>query len=440
MKKRLLLVPVLVCLLGSPVLAEDQSSDDNGVTCNCDMGVIQHKPFYLLSAKDCGNMEVWDVDTQMPMPFPMAHMPMSMLMLHGNGFLAMIAEEGLDRGREGVVAPNMFMADLGTSVGDSQYLNLDVMLTADLWLMPKAGYPELFQIGENREDGLPFIDAQHPHSSPLMGLTLSDTIALDNGDKSNLRLFTAPRGESTDGPIPFMHRPTGVMNPDAPLGHHVGQDSGHVSSTVLGESLKLGGLHLEASAFHGLEPQPSQVDLPLGTPDSYAFRLVGEFSSNFMAMASYAYVNNPEPGVAFSDRYSASLYLRAPLSKNLTFNDSLVYGGITHLDNADYLSSVLEEAALLSPKTAIFLRLEVLQRTPNELNLPTLPNPDTGRWLTAITLGYSHQVASWDGWELRAGASVTNDQTPAEYADTYAGNPLTYKFFFQLGGMQMYNL
>lgn len=387
-----------------------------------------------------GSMEVWDEDMQMAMPYPMAHMPMSMLMLHGYGFFEAIAEEGVDRGRADFSGPNMFMADLGTSVGDVQYLNLDAMLTTDLWLVPKTGTPELLQIGETQADGTPFIDAQHPHSSPIMGLTLSDTIALDQSDKSNLKLFVAPRGESTDGPIAYMHRLTGMVNPDTPLGHHIGQDVGHISSTVLGESLKLGGFHIEASTFNGMEPDPTQVDLPIRTPDSYAFRAIQEFSPQVMAMASYAYVNNPEPGIANDSRYSASLYTHVPLSDAWTWHNTLVYGGITNIDNATFLNSTLEEFALVTEKMAIFGRVEVLQRTPNQLAIPGLSNPNTGQWVTAITLGYTHRVADWDGWELRAGASVTNDQLPSDYQTVYAGNPLTYKFFFQLGGSQMYGL
>jgi hypothetical protein len=387
-----------------------------------------------------GPMEVWDVSMGMAMPFPMAHMPMSMLMLHGNGFFEAIGEEGVERGRAGFSAPNMFMADLGTSVGDTQYLNLDLMLTSDLWTVPKAGTPELFQIGEDQANGTPFLDAQHPHSSPIMGLTLSDTIALDDSDKSNLKLFVAPRGESTDGPIAFMHRITGMVNPDVPLGHHIGQDVGHISSTVIGESLKLGGFHIEASAFNGMEPNPTQVDLPIGTPDSYACRLIQEFSPSAMAMVSYAYVNNPEPGISNDTRYSGSFYTHVPLSQSWTWHNTLIYGGITHIDNATFLNSTLEEFALAAEKVAIYGRVEVLQRTPNQLEIPGLPNPNSGRWVTAITLGYSHQVAAWDGWELRAGGEVTNDRTPAEYAAVYAGDPLTYKFFFELGGMQMYGL
>ncbi len=426
-------------LLGSPLWAQDVHAEPTSGPQKKSMSMTHDKASYLLTSEDCGAMEVWDVDTQMPMPFPMAHMPMSLLMLHGNGFMVLSAEEGLARGREGFYSPNMFMFDLGTSAGGGHYFNLDVMLTAELWTMCKNGSPELFQVGENQANGTPFIDAQHPHSSPLMGLTLSDTIALAD-DKSNLKLFVAPRGESTDGPIPFMHRITGEFNPDVPLGHHLGQDVGHVSSTVIGESLKLGGAHLEASLFHGMEPSPTQVDLPVGTLDSFAFRYIQEFTPKISAMVSYAYVQNPEPGIDNASRYSVSFYGQKDLSETWTIHNTLVYGLITNIDHASYLSSFLEEFLLTDATSHVFARLEVLQRTPNELGIAGLPNPDTGRWVTAITLGYSHQLVAWDGWELNCGASVTNDQTPPEFTDAYAGNPFTYKFFFQLGGMQMHNL
>ena len=435
------LIALAFCFFNlSPLHAQEAQVDSVSRPRRDSMSMIHDKPLYLMTSDDCGAMEVWDIGMGMPMPYPMARMPMSMMMVHGNGFLTLIAEEGLLKGRSEIAAPNMFMADLGTTSGGGHYFNLDVMLTAELWTIPKNGYPELYQIGENQADGTPFIDAQHPHSSPLMGLTLSDTIALADGDKSHLKLFIAPRGESTDGPIAFMHRATGMFNPDAPLGHHIGQDVGHVSSSVIGESLKLGGFHLEASLFHGLEPNPTQVDLPLGSPDSCGFRLIQEFSPDFTLMASYAFVNNPEPGIPNAERYSASLYSRASFGDEWAFRNTLIYGLVTHIDNASLLSSVLEEFLIGDSKTHFFGRVEVLQRTPNQLGITGLPDPDKGRWMTAISLGYSHQLASWDGWELNCGAMATNDQSPPEFADAYAGNPLTYKFFFQLGGMGMSNL
>jgi hypothetical protein len=170
------------------------------------------------------------------MPLAMEGMPMKMLMVNGNVYLSQTASSSL-RGRSALYSTSMIMGDLGSSLGANHYLNLDLMITAEKWLVPERGYPLPLQVGESDSSGVPYVDAQHPHSSPLMGITLSDTITLgDSGDY--LKLFFAPRGESTDGPVAFMHRPTGMANPDAPLGHHVGQDVGHISSTVLGGSWK----------------------------------------------------------------------------------------------------------------------------------------------------------------------------------------------------------
>src|SRR5262249_40495780 len=146
-----------------------------------------------------------------------------MMMFHMNTFGVYTSESGL-RGRHEVSAPNMFMADLFKPVGTMHLLGIEFMGTLEKWTYPEAGYPELLQVGERNASGQPFVDAQHPHSTPIMGLTLSDTLAL--GDKKQLKLFAAPRGESTEGPVAFMHRVTGMVNPDAPLGHHIGQDVG----------------------------------------------------------------------------------------------------------------------------------------------------------------------------------------------------------------------
>ncbi len=434
---RLLLLPVLTAVFFiSPCFISGLWADS---MMDKMMPSMKEDGILLNPTPDLGGMELMDVDMQMVMPFALPHMPMSMLMLHGYGFGEWITEDGA-RGRTAFSGPDMFMADLGTTLDDHQYLNLDLMLTSDLWAVPAAGIPELLQIGEDQANGQPFIDAQHPHSSPIMGLTLSDTFTLDASDKSALKLFVAPRGESTDGPIAFMHRITGMVNPDVPLGHHIGQDVGHITSTVLGESLKLGSFHIESSVFNGSEPNPTQVDLPIGPINSVAVRGIEEFAPNIMLMASYAWVGTPEPGIANDQRYSASLYTHTLLSDTWTFHNTLIYGGITNIDHVFQLSSFLDEFLFSNTVEDIFARVEVLQRTPNQLDIPDIPNGNTGQWVSALTLGYSHQLEAWDGWELRAGFSVTNDQLPVDYQASYSGNPFTYKVFFQLGGTQSYQL
>ncbi|MDR3608595.1 MAG: hypothetical protein P4M08_14625 [Oligoflexia bacterium] len=400
-----------------------------------------------LAQAGCSEMSVWDPAMGMCMPYPMAGMPMSMAMLHGNVFGTRIWEEG-PRGRDAYASTSMVMGDLGTSIGDRHYLNVDVMATAEKWTFPDQGYPQFLQIGETNQQGVPFIDAQHPHSSPIMGLTLSDTIAL-GADRNYLKVFFAPRGEATDGPVAFMHRVTGMANPDVPLGHHIGQDVGHISSTVIGASIKLDKTRIELSTYHGAEPEPENVDLPIGVPDSVSVRLIEDLFPGWSAMVSAARVDSPEPdqpSVLFENRYSASVYSQVSFGAEWSFYNTLIYGAVTQYDSAPVLSSFGEEFLLKGDRPRIWGRFEVLQRTSAELEIPGALHPNDGQWVAAATLGYTHRMASihfdeqGDGIELGLGGSVTKDFVPGDFIGAYGGNPWSGKIFLQLGGMQMWGM
>ncbi len=389
-------------------------------------------------ADSCGKNEIWDVGMEMCMPKPVAGKSLRNLSLHGNAFGVQTSESG-PRGRHAFSAPDMFMADLGSSTGN-HYFNLDLMGTAEKWTFPTLGNPELLQIGERNAQGAPFIDAQHPHSSPIMGLTLSDTISLS--DMNSLKVSIAPRGESGDGPVAFMHRSTGEVNPDAPLGHHLGQDAGHISSTVIAGSLGLGVNRIEASTFHGAEPEPTKVDLPLGNPNSYALRLIRDFTPEVTAMISAAYVKNPEhddPTIPFVARYSASIYTKAKLGA-WSFDNSLIFGMITKYDHVSTLHSVGEEFLFRDEHAnSIFGRIEYVERTAEELAIPSA-TPDEAHGLFAATLGYTRTIAKCESGELGLGASVIHDFLPAEFRPTYGGDPWTGKVFLRLSGMKSWDL
>jgi hypothetical protein len=394
-----------------------------------------HQP---LAAGECKEMEVWDYSMGMCMPLPMKDMAMKMTMVHGHAFFTQVFQEG-PRGRDAFSIPNMFMVDYGFSVADRHYVNLDVMLTTEKWTFPKEGYPELLQIGEENEDHNPYLDAQHPHSSPVMGFTLSDTISFGNG-KDHLKIFFAPRGQATDGPVAFMHRPTGTVNPDAPLGHHIGQDVSHITSTVLGASLRINKTTYEISTFNGTEPEPTKVDLPLGSLNSYGARLIQQFSPQVYAMASAAYVKNPEPHDPDLDhiwRYSASFYSDFPLDNGWMFHNALIWGLVNFYDDVGALNSLAEEFWFSDGKKNIWGRLEVLQRTPAELQISSTTSHDT-KWVTAGTIGYTHKVTKWESTEAGLGVSVTKYILPSDFKDSYGGDPLAAKVFIQFGGMKMW--
>lgn len=392
----------------------------------------------VLGSEDaCGEMEVWDYSMAMCMPLPMAGMPMKMLMLQGNSFFTQNFAEGR-RGRNEFSVPHMVMADLGTSVGDRQYFNLDFMGTAELWTIPKKGYPELLQVGEENKDHVAYVDAQHPHSSPVMGLTLSDTISLEH-NKDHIKVWFAPRGQSTDGPVAFMHRPTGMINPDAPLGHHVGQDVGHISSTVVGALIHLDDTTLEISSFNGTEPKPAQVDLPMGSLNSYAARLTEQFTPDVYAMISAAQLKSDEDHAEHLERYSASLYHEYHFENGWVFHNALIYGLVNGFDNTGALQSFAEEFWFHRGQQNFWSRIEVLQRTPAELEI-TSATPNDSSWVTAVTLGYTYDLVKTDSVTMGVGASVSKDFLPSEFESAYSGDPLSGKIFLQMGGLKMWDL
>ena len=390
----------------------------------------------------CGPMTTWDYTMGMCMPRAMAGMPMKMLMLNGNGFLAQTVTGG-PRGTNALMAPHMLMVDLGTTLGSRHYLNLDLMGTFELWTLPKDGAPELTQIGERNAHGTAYRDAQHPHSSPIMGLTLSDTISYGE-DPDHFKIWFSPRGQSTDGPIAFMHRPTGMMIPDAPLGHHVGQDVGHISSTVVGAQARRRQTTLQASSFHGREPEPWRVDLPLGRLDSYAARAIQEFGRRAYATASVAYVAAPEehdPDLDHVWRYSASLYYEHPFAPDWIFRHTLIYGLTNFYDHAPALNSFGEEFWLKHRRANFWGRFEALERTPDELEIAEVARPHRGRYLFALTLGYTHDVWSRDDLVCSIGGGVTETFLPHAYQSAYGeAAPWSARVFLQLSGMKMWHL
>ena len=350
------------------------------------------------------------------------------------------------RSRHSIAAPNWIMADGGIDLSHWNRIELDVMLTAERWTFPDRGYALPLQIGEENQNGVPYVDAQHPHSSPLMGLTLTDVLSFSSTKTRILRVWFSPRGETTDGPIAFMHRATGTVNPDAPLGHHLGQDVGHVTSTVIGAgfyfSNRLGATAIEASTFHGREPSPTEIDLPVATPDSAALRLVQQFGRHLTAAVSVAYVNSPEGDGANTVRISASAYTEHRLggSHNWRAHTSWIWGGVTNYDHAPFLTSFGIEATFSDEVNTPFARLEVLHRTPAELAIASA-TPNDPQFVGSLTLGYVRHVVSLWGFDLGVGVSGTLGILPADFQPAYGGPVIASgKLFLDIRFIKMWSL
>lgn len=388
---------------------------------------------------ECVQDEAWNPLTGMCIPLNRGS-AFTRAQVYGSGFLVGVGQTG-ERGEDKLASPNVLMGEIGTTLGERHFLNLEVMLTGEKWTFPQGGYPQLFQAGGVNENGVPYVDQRHPNTSPIMGLTLSDTFSLGSG-QDHLRVFFSPRGQSTEGPLAYWDRPTAAVNPDVPLGHYVGQDLGQLSSTVAGAAIRYGSTQLEVSGFNGRLPRPDKVDLKMGAIDSVSARLTQYVTDDFVAMVSFAYVDDllseqvPGAPKVIQNRYSGSVYSRSEFG-GLDFYNTLILGFAETRGLQSSRFSVGYEFLLEDDDAATWGRLEVVERGPAELGLA---GNIADQWVTAVTGGYTYTLANFGPAEIAAGASVTGYFISQDLQSPYGQNPWAGKVFLQLSGMDAWDL
>ena len=197
-------------------------------------------------------------------------------------------------------------------------LSLMLMNSLEPATMSKRGSPQLFQEGETFE-GQPLVDYQHPHD---FFMNVSATYRHSLGAESGIWFQLAPVGEPALGPTAFMHRASAGENPTAPLSHH-GQDSTHVTFSVITLGTGWRWFSIEGSAFHGAEPDENRWNFEHGPLDSASGRIKIHFPSGWSGQVSFASRHDPEvlfPGVIH--RTTASLHYGAdgdrPLAVSLS--------------------------------------------------------------------------------------------------------------------------
>src|SRR6266403_3344812 len=137
-----------------------------------------------------------------------------MLMLHGAIF-PRYTNVTTRRGDDRIDAPNWIMAMFSHSLGENTQLGLRAMMSLDPLTEGGRGYPLLLQSGESWHDQ-PLHDRQHPHDLfDELSFSLSQKLT---DDLSGYLYFGYP-GEPAIGPPTFMHRPSAMDDPDAPIAH-----------------------------------------------------------------------------------------------------------------------------------------------------------------------------------------------------------------------------
>ena len=229
------------------------------------------------------------------------------LMAHGFA-MAVADKQGGPRGDEKVFGASMLMGMATRRVGPGR-LGLRSMLSLDPATIGKEGYPLLLQTGETADGETHLIDRQHPHD---LFMELAATFSVSSGSRSAFVYGGLP-GEPALGPPVFMHRPSGIDIPGAPISHHW-LDSSHITFGVVTTGVISGGWKLEGSLFKGREPDQNRYDIESPELDSHSLRLSWNPSRNWALQASRARLTSPEqlsPEIDVDRTTASALFSRA---------------------------------------------------------------------------------------------------------------------------------
>ncbi|MEZ5418071.1 MAG: hypothetical protein R2708_12100 [Vicinamibacterales bacterium] len=215
------------------------------------------------------------------------------VMLHGNAFLQVVAEDtarhrtGGDR-RMQVSGTEWGMAVLRRPLAGGR-VGVRAMLSAEPWTVGDCGYLNVLATGETC-DGDTIHDRQHPHDA-LMELAVDYVRPL--GGAWRWQVYGAASGEPALGPGGFPHRVSAMGLPTAPIAHHW-LDATHVSFGVVTAGLASPRWKLDASAFNGREPDERRAGLEVAPLDSVSGRLSFAPSARVSLQASAGHLREAE--------------------------------------------------------------------------------------------------------------------------------------------------
>ena len=339
------------------------------------------------------------------------------VMLHGIAFLNDTHQSGF-RGRDRTFSTNwaMLMAQRPAASGA---IMLRAMFSAEAATISDRKYPELFQTGETAF-GKQIIDGQHPHD---FFMELAAEYAHPIGSATGY-LYLAPVGDPALGPVAYPHRESAMEIPQAVLSHHF-QDSTHISYNVVTAGVALRAVRIEASAFHGAEPDENRWNIDGGRIDSASGRLTFTPTSNLVAQVSFGYLTKPEklePGDAKRTTASVS-YAAGPLAI------TAVWGRGYKESHDQNLESYLAESTLHLGRSWIAARFEDVQKdelfqhvhTSPVIVFPRFPVPVFR--VKAATLGYTFDFLVRGSARYGIGANYTLYRFPEILKVFYGERP-----------------
>lgn len=367
-----------------------------------------------------------------PMYGYMMHSKKWMYMIHGNLFLRYTNQDIGNKGSRGddkFDAPNWFMLMAQRKVGAKGLFHYNVMVSLDRLTEGGAGYPLLFQSGESWE-GKPLVDRQHPHDL-FSELSVSYSYAFSK--KIDAFAYFGYPGEPALGSVAFMHRPSALANPDAPISHHW-NDGTHITFGVATLGVRLDKFKLEGSLFTGREPNENRYSFDKMRFDSWSGRLSFNPSRNWAFQVSHGYVKSPEelhPDENVN-RTTASAVFSLPMQNNNWFNVTTLWG-LNKTAGHDGENAFLLEGALRLKKTEMYTRYEWVQKSVEELNLDEIKYGEGTLFpVNALTAGVSYDLLNVAKTRLALGGQFSVFFDDKSLHDLYGKNPMALQVYLRI--------
>jgi hypothetical protein len=307
-------------------------------------------------------------------------------------------------------------------------LGLRAMVSLDP-TMGKSGYPLVFQTGETADGATPLVDRQHPHD---FFMELSTSYSIPFGDDGAAFAYFGLPGEPALGPPAFMHRFSGMRNPEAPLTHHW-LDSTHITFGVATLGVSRGPMQLEASWFNGREPDQMRWNIETRRFDSLSARLSVNPVRALSMQVSYGDLASPEqlePDVRVR-RTTASATYHADL-RDVQWASTIAYGRNRKtgpgVDSSE-AAWLVESTWAFRDTHTIFARAEQVENS--ELFAHGDPLHGEAFRIRKLSVGYVYDFAKTGPLKWGVGAVVGFLSAPSRLDATYGSHPRSYMVFLQ---------
>jgi hypothetical protein len=343
------------------------------------------------------------------------------VMIHGNGFGQFIRESG-ERGNWQLGSVNWLMAraDRGLAGGT---LGVRAMVSAEWLTLTRAGYPALLQVGQPYRSGI-VTDRMHPHE--LLG-EAAITYEHDVVHGLGTSLYLAAAGEPALGPVAYLHRPSAMNDPIAPLGHHA-QDETHERFGVATLGLFTRHARFEISAFNGNHPDDVRTNLEISQArlNSLASRITVNPSPEWSLSASGAFIaasSLADHSHGALHRYVVAISRVRPHREGV-WASTLVWAANSPIGTRRvFHSALLETTFELNDRNTVFGRVEYAARTAEELNLVGSVTEQLG--VGAAAVGYARGLTKWRAIDVWLGGRATAYLLPDQLRVFYGAQVLS---------------